>query len=721
MNKNRRTQKFTIVLIGVFVSLFLLLSGRFIYIQATGEVQEVSLNKWAEHVRGTSVVLPSERGKIFDTNGNVLAFNRPVYRVYAILNEEVSKDLEEPQHVVDPDFTATQLAPLLDMEKEEMMDILQNGINKGLFQVEFKSKGKNLSEKTKEEIEQLQLPGIHFFQESIRYYPNNMFASHVIGFASEGKDDEEIIGVTGIENMKNKYLTGEDGYINYQKDNYNKKLLNKEEVVKEAMDGDDIYLTIDQKIQSLLEDVLSQAYEKYNPERISAVVMNPKTGEILAMSNRPSLNLNNPEKVENWYNDVISTPVEPGSTMKIFTWAAAIDAGVYNGNELFQSGKYKIHEQVEPVNDHNQGAGWGKISFDEGFRRSSNVAASKLVWEKMDTEVYLDYLHKFGFAEKTGIDLPNEVHGQLTYNYPSDKLRTAFGQGSTVTAIQQMKAATAIINGGDMLKPFVVKKIVDSKTGEVIEANEREVVSKPISEQTADQMIDLMDSVVNSKDGTGRRFQLNDYSVIGKTGTAQIPNPEGGGYLTGDNNYIYSFLGMAPKDNPELMMHVSIKLPELEQNEPGSAPVSFIFNNVMENGLHYLNIEPDKEGSVEEVELLQFPDIIGKDVEIVKKELEDLQQVSFIGNGAKVKKVNVEKNSTIFPQQRIIVITDKVTMPDVIGWSYRDVLTLAELLNIDVETKGSGFVTKQSVKKGAEIKEGMKVSITLSTDNNRDD
>jgi len=715
MNKNKRTHRFTILLIIGFLAIFSFISGRFIYIQATGEVHEVSLNDLAEDVREASVTLPSERGKIYDTNGNVLAFNRPVYRIYAILDEKVSKNTKEPQHVVDPEQTATKLAPLLDMEKEEIIEIIRNGMNEGLFQVEFKSNGKNLSEKTKDEIEQMKLPGIHFMQESIRYYPNNMFASHIIGFASESEEENEIVGVTGIENMKNKYLTGEDGYINYQKDNYNKKLLNKEEVVKEAIDGNDIYLTIDQKIQSLLEDVLSQAYEKYNPERITAVVMNPKTGEVLAMSNRPSFNLNNPENVENWYNDVISTPVEPGSTVKIFTWAAAIDSGVYDGNELFQSGKYKIHEQVEAVNDHNRGAGWGKISFDEGFRRSSNVAASRLVWEKMDTEVYLDYLHKFGFAEKTGIDLPNEVQGQITFNYPSDKLRTAFGQGSTVTSIQQMKAATSIVNGGEMLRPFVVKKIVDPKTGEIIENNEREVVSKPISEQTANKMIELLDSVVNSKDGTGRRFKLNDYSAIGKTGTAQIPDPEGGGYLTGDNNYIYSFIGMAPKDNPELMMHVTIKQPELKPNELGSVPVAFIFKNVMENGLHYLNIEPDKEGAIEKVELIEFPDIIGKDVELVKEKLQDFEQISIIGNGKKVESVNINKNSSIFSHQRVIVITDNVTMPNLKGWSYRDVLTLANLLNIQVETTGSGYVTKQSVKKGTKIEEGMKVSVTLTS------
>src|SRR5699024_2435866 len=175
---------------------------------------------------------------------------------------------------------------------------------------------------------------------------------------------------------------------------------------------------------------------------ITSIVMNAKNGEILALANRPSVNPNDIGEVQNWFNDAISTPVEPGSTMKIFTWAAAIDAGVYDPKETFLSRKYKIHEQVQAVNDHNSGAGWGDITFDEGFYRSSNVAASKLVWEKMEENIYLDYLDKFGLFQKTNVELPNEKVGELSFNYPSDKIRTAFGQSSTITPLAQMKAAT---------------------------------------------------------------------------------------------------------------------------------------------------------------------------------------------------------------------------------------------------------------------------------------
>ncbi len=307
---------------------------------------------------------------------------------------------------------------------------------------------------------------------------------------------------------------------------------------------------------------MAQVESEYSPERISAAVLDPKTGEVLAMSSRPSFNPNKLEDVDNWNNNVISTPFEPGSTMKMFTWAAAIEEGVYNGNEWFESGTYKVSDRVRRVSDHNGGEGWGSITFDEGFARSSNVAAAKLVWEKIGTEKYLNYLKAFDFDEKTGIDLPRERKGKLVYNYPRDKITTAFGQASTVTPIQQMKAATAIANDGKMMKPYVISKIVDPDTGNVTREKAPEVVSEPISKDTSDQVLDLLGSVVSSKHGTGKEYKLEDYSVAGKTGTAQIY--ENGSYLTGYGNYIYSFLGMAPKEDPKLMMYVSVKEPDIE-------------------------------------------------------------------------------------------------------------------------------------------------------------
>lgn len=705
------------VFILIFALIFLIIAGRFIYIQSTGEASDVALLDWASDKRETSIVLNAERGKIFDNNGMNLAYDRPTYRVYAVLDPTYSNNQPEPKHVTDVKATAKALASLLDVEEKDITDRLNKGVDKELFQVEFGKKGKNISQEKMKEIRDEDIPGIYFIEDSIRYYPNGMFASHIIGFARAEEEESVISGVTGIEKEKNKLLSGTDGFVRYHRDKYNKKLLDAKEVLKEPEDGDDIYLTIDQKVQTLLEDTMSQIDQEYNPKRITAVIMDPKTGAIVAMSNRPSYNPNNPEGVENWYNDVISTPVEPGSTVKIFTWAAAINEGVYNGNDTYSSGKYKINEKVAAVNDHNGGEGWGTISYDEGFRRSSNVAASKLVWEKIGTDKYFDYLQDFGFDKLTDIDLPNEVAGKISYDYPSDKLRASFGQSSTSTPIQQMKALTSIINDGKMLQPYVIEKIVDPNTDEVLEENEPTIVGEPITKDTADQVIELLDSVVNSDDGTGRKFQLDDYSVLGKTGTAQMPNPEGKGYLTGKENHVFSFIGMAPKDDPKLMMHVSITQPSLPDDESGSDPVSFIFKNVMENGLHYLNIEPDKEKDLEKAKKLTFPDVVDLNTEEAEKLLEKQKaNVTIVGDGKKITNANIMAGADFYQGQRVILITDKPKMPDIGGWTQRDIVSLANRLELEAKLTGSGFAVKQSIKAGEKVKKDMTLEVTLSSE-----
>ncbi|WP_164215373.1 penicillin-binding protein [Virgibacillus sp. YIM 98842] len=711
MKKNRTTHFMAGIMIILFVGVFLVLTGRFLYIQATGEVNDVSLQEWAEEKRTTSFTLESERGKIYDKNGMTLAYDMPVYRLYAIVQEAYSTNLDNPQHVVDPEETAEKIAPIIEADEGEILERLESGMKNDAFQVEFGNEGRELSQQQKEDIEALELPGINLEKESIRYYPNGMFASHIIGFARESETEDGvaggITGVVGMEDEMEELLSGKNGKISYQRDKYNKKLLDPKEVITMPEDGDDVYLTIDQKIQTLLEDTLTEVNEIYNPERITAVVMNPKSGEILAMSNRPSYNPNDPSDVENWYNDVISTPVEPGSSVKMFTWAAAIEEGVYSGEETFESGSYTVNERIQPINDHNQGEGWGSISYNEGFRRSSNVAAAKLLWEKIGADTYLEYLEAFDLDQPTGIDLPGEVPGQILYNWPLEKITTSFGQGSTMTPIQQMKAATAIANGGKMFQPYVIQRVVDSSTGETLEEKKPNVVGEPISKETSEKVLKLLESVVNGENGTGKMYQLDDYTVGGKTGTAQIPNPDPGSgpYLTGRENYIFSFLGMAPMDDPKLMMYVSVKQPELDETESGSAPVSFIFNNVMENSLHYLNIEPDKEQQ-DKVRQMEIPKLVGADAASVEDSLKELGlTVTVMGKG-NVVTANVSEGDAILPGDHIMLVANEPEMPDISGWSRREVLQLTELLELKTETFGHGFVATQNISEGTPIKKG---------------
>ncbi|HLS20146.1 MAG TPA: penicillin-binding transpeptidase domain-containing protein [Bacillota bacterium] len=707
MEKSKTTQFMTAVLIVSFVCIFVGLSGRFLYIQATGTVDNVSLKEWAEEKRASRYELAASRGAIYDKEGITLAYDRRTYRLYAVIDEKQTVHKDNPRHVEDVDHTAEVLAQHIDADESYIRERLLNGIEKNLTQVEFGLAGKELTIEQKEEIEALRLPGINFFEEAVRHYPNGLFASHVLGFAREeyieAEDKHQTTGMIGIERKYDEYLQGEPGYVIYQRDFFKSKLLEANENVKSSYDGNDIYLTIDQKMQVLLEDTMSEVEKKYSPESMSAIIMHAKTGEVLALSNRPSFDPNNPKDVQNWYNDVISSPFEPGSTMKMFTWAAAIDAGVYDGTEQFQSGKYQINPVVDPVHDHNQGRGWGKIPFDEGFRRSSNVAASMLVWEKLGPETYYEYLQAFDLDKPTNIDLPGEIPGQILFSWPREKLSTSFGQGSTLTPIQQVKAATAIVNSGEMLQPYVVKKIIDPETEEVIIENERTVVSQPISEEAANETLQLLGDVVNSDDGTGRPYRLDAYTVGGKTGTAQIPDPEGG-YLKGRENNVFSFLGVAPLDDPALIMFVSVTKPELANDEVGSKPVSYIFKNVMENSLHYLNIEPDKEEQRDSI-AVTIPSLNGQP-KAVKEQLEKLGlTVTVIGSGENIVASNMQEGDKAFARQRIILVTDKPKMPNIIGWSLRDVYQLAELLELNIETIGNGYVITQSIKKGTKLKQ----------------
>ncbi len=701
MRKNKTTHVMSSVFMLLFVVVFLVLSGRFLYIQGTGEVDGVSLQEWADEKRTNSYVIEAERGQILDRNGMSLAYDRAVYQISAIVDESYSEGLEETKHVEDIDKAAEQLAPLLNMDAAKIADIMEKGQEQGKFQVEFGVHGKNITQETKEKIEELEIPGLNFEKDSIRYYPNGTFASQVIGIAQQQED--KLIGRNGIEAEMDDVLSGKNGSISYKRDNFNTKLLDPDEVIKQADDGEDVYLTLDQKIQTLLEDAMSQVDKEYSPEKMTAVVMDPKTGEILAMSNRPSYNPNNLGKVSNWYNDVVSNPFEPGSTMKIFTLAAAIEEGVFNPDETFESGSYQNDQMNSPIHDWRRN--WGTITYKEGIQRSSNVAAAKLVWEKLGPDKFLDYLKAFHFDQATGIDLPNEQPGHILYDWPIEKVTTAYGQGTTVTPIQLMMAASAIANDGKMMKPYVISKIVNSETGQVMKENEPEQSGQPVTGQTANEVKDILETVITSEHGTGHNiYNLSDYSVAGKTGTAQIPDSETGRYMTGEENYLFSFLGMAPKEDPELMMYVSVKQPDLAENESGSAPVSYIFKNVMENSLHYLNIEPDQE-SEQKVETVSMPDIDGMSVNKAKEKVESKGlKAAVIGSGEKVEAFSSRPGEQLLTNEKIFILTDKPEMPDITGWSMRDVLKFGDVSDIEIETMGNGFAVKQSIKKGTSLK-----------------
>src|SRR5699024_10912984 len=296
---------------------------------------------------------------------------------------------------------------------------------------------------------------------------------------------------------------------------------------------------------------------------------------------------------------------------------------------------------------------------------------------------------------------------------PLEKITTAFGHGGTMTPIQQLKAATAIANDGKMMKPYVIKKIMNPQSKEVLEEHEPELVGEPMSKEAADKVLALLGEVVNEKHGTGKNFQIEDYTVGGKTGTAQMPNSDGGGYLTGKENYVFSFLGMVPKDDPELIMHVSVTQPKLKDTEIGSDVTSYIFKNVMGNSLKYLNIEPEINNE-KEIGTIKIPKITNEKTKDVEKELKKLNiKYNLIGKGDQIVSANKDESTKVLENNPILLVTNKPTMPDLTGWSKRELLELEELLDINVELKGDGFVTSQNIKVDEKITKKTKLSVKL--------
>lgn len=702
-----------LVLFIFFTILFLLVSGRFLYLQITGEANGVPLAAKASKQHLKSNVIEAKRGSILDRKGEVLAEDTASYTIAAVVSDKLPKTTKNPMRVVDEEKTAQVLAKYIPMDESDILDKLNE---KGKYQVEFGAAGKNISTETKAAIEKEDLPGIEFTRQSERFYPNGTFATQLIGFAQqeEEKNTTVLEGKMGIESQYNDKLTGTNGKIDYSTDRMGYILPNSKNKVTKAKDGEDITLTLDKKIQTFLEDTMTTVDAKYNPKNMMAVVADPKTGEILAISQRPSFNPADRSTITGnsssiWQDLPVEYAYEPGSVMKIISLASAIDSNVYNPNEYYQSGTYNVGDI--PIHDHNNGAGWGSITYREGVERSSNVAFAKLL-NKMGTDTFHTYLDEFGFGKKTGIDLPNETNGKILYNYPIEKVTTVFGQGTTVSMMQMIQAASAIASDGTMKQPYVVSKVTDPNTGKTTETKTKNA-GKPISAETAKKTRDELKNVISGEHGTGKLYAIPGYDVAGKTGTSQIPDPKTGKYMTGADNYIFSFLGMAPADDPELVIYVTMQQPQLSGSETGGEAVSEVFNPVMKNSLQYMNIKP---GDAEKLASEKVPVLADRSVADAKKAVSDkgLEPI-VVGNGKKIVQQLPQANSDLMQGQKVILMTDgDMTAPNMVTWSKDDALKVSEITGVPFEFSGSGYVKSQSVSAGSVINSKTKMKITLA-------
>ena len=699
----------------VFFFIILGLFGRYCYLALSPEINGRDMKVFAANRNTVSRTLTAKRGTIYDMSGNVLAQTVSSYTLIAYLDEERSTKTQI-NHVKDIDSTAKALAPVLEIDEETLRKMLQKGKDEGKYQIEFGTAGKNLTELKKGEIEELNLPGIDFEESYKRYYPNGDFASYILGYAKtneytdkNGKLVTSIDGELGIEAKFDNDLKGTDGYLMYQQDRFGYKIPDTKEERIEALDGKDIYLTIDSSIQRFAETEVKYMQTEYEPEWTVIAVMDAKTGDVLASSSTPSFNPNL-RNITNYENPLVSNAFEPGSTMKIYTYMCAIDKGTYNGAETFKSGSIEVADAV--IRDWNN-RGWGTITYDKGFEYSSNVGVSTMINHFIDRDEMKDCFQKYGFGTSTGIDLSRELSGSLGFKYPVEVANAAFGQGITTTPIQHLKALSMIANDGQELTPHIVSKIVDPNTGKTTYKRKIEKSSKLVKQTTIDKIKDLMDKVVNSEDreATGRKYHIDGFDVIGKTGTSQIYDEKRGGYLKGSNDYIYSFAGMFPKDDPEIIIYAAIKQP----NIGSSSTLSTSINNLMKNIAKYKNMFEEETKNQSSVTSLKLDSYINQKVTDVKKIMDENHiTTTIIGNGDKIINQYPNKGETVLSYDRVFLITndDAGKMPNLIGYSRSDAIYLMKTLGYDYELEGYGYVTAQSIKEG-ELVGNKVVKITL--------
>jgi stage V sporulation protein D (sporulation-specific penicillin-binding protein) len=627
-----------IVITLVFFALF----GRLAYVQL---VKGDWLVERAQDLWTRNIPFEAQRGRILDRNGEVLVDNVSAPSVMAI-----------PAQIKNPAETARTLARLLRASEKE----IYRKITKREMIVRLSPEGRKISEELARQIQGLRLPGIVVVEDNKRYYPYGAMASHLLGFT--GIDNQ---GLSGIELVYDEQLRGAPGFVSFSANARGEKLPGGSDRYTPPRDGMELMLTIDRTIQSILERELDQAMAQYQPENVLAIAMDPRTGEILGMSSRPTFR---PDRYQDTDPQIYNRnlPIwktyEPGSTFKIITLAAALEENKVDLKDRFHDPGY-----VEVGGARLRcwkGGGHGSQSYLEVVENSCNPGFVNL-GQRLGKDTLFRYIRQFGFGQKTGIDLSGEARGILFAPDrigPVELATTSFGQGVSVTPIQQVTAVSAAINGGNLMEPHLTKAWIDPKTGKVVRENRPRKKRQVISAETSKEVRRALESVVAR--GTGRKAFIDGYRVGGKTGTAQKVGPNGR-YLP--NNHIVSFIGFAPADDPRIVVYVAVDNPKGVQF--GGVVAAPIVRNIIDDSLRYLKVERRKdqippEAVPTEEPHVTVPDLIGENVDEIRTSLFS-EPLEVVGKG------DVVINQLPKPGQRVkkgtpirIYLGDKTTKGD---------------------------------------------------------
>lgn len=597
----------------IVVCILLLIIFKVFYIEV---IEYDKLSNLASSLWSRNLPISADRGSIFDRNGKIIATNVTTTSLVFI-----------PNQIVDKESVSRDISKILGVSYED----IYKHVSKHTSIERVHPEGRRLDYETADKINNLGYDGVYLVKEAKRYYPYDSMLSHVLGYV--GIDNQ---GLSGLELYYDRYLTGENGAIKYFSDGKGHRL-NLEEVYMAPQSGMNLTLTIDLDIQKSIEKELDNAVTKYQPEDAIIIAMNPNTGEILGIANRPDFDSNN---YKNYSVETINRNLaiwktyEPGSTFKIVTLSAALEEKKVNlFEDTFYDPGYIMVENAR-IKCWKHG-GHGAETFLQVVENSCNPGFVVL-GQRLGKETLYKYIEDYGFGSKTGIDLNGEGNGilfKLENMGPVETATTSFGQGISVTPIQQIRAVSAAINGGHLLKPYIVKTISEPETNATIIENTPKNIRDVISEETSNMVRYALESVVAN--GSGHNAYIENYRVGGKTGTAQ--KVENGKYLV--NNYILSFIGFMPADKPEIIVYVAINNPKGITQYGGtvSAPIA---RNVLKSSIETLGIKPDLDGMRKtyrwyENEYIKLPDVVGMNLSDAKKTLKDFK-IEYSGDGDKV-------------------------------------------------------------------------------------
>ena len=698
-------KRLTLVLI-IASGLFIILMSRLAWVQF---VQGNELQKKALEVRMRDIPVEAKRGAIFDRNGNELVTSISVDSIYAT-----------PGHVKEKQVTAEKIASILDME----VDKVYAKLNK---KSSFEWIARKVDNKKSQQIRELNLSGIGFVEESKRYYLHPSLAPHVLGFA--GMDNQ---GLIGIEKSYDTELRGQAGRIVTEYDAAGRQVPEAIHQYIPPKPGYDLVLTLDETIQYFVERELDKVVAQYNPKFALAIVMDPETGGILAMGNRPTFDPNRwtEESREVWdKNPAIWYSYEPGSTFKIVTAASALEQGtVHPGDVFYDPGFIKVA-------DHNlrcwKAGGHGSQTFAEVVQNSCNPGFAE-VGMKLGKDNFYKYLEAFGFGSPMGVNLPGESGGIIIAKEQVTTLNLAImsiGQSIAVTPIQLASAVAAVANDGVLMKPQLVKEL--RYNGKIIKEIKPKKVREVVSKETSRQLCELLESVV--AEGTGSNAFVEGYRVGGKTGTAQVVG-EKGGYVSG--KYVASFAGIAPADDPKMVALVVIAEPQ-GGSYYGGVVAAPVFQGIAQDTLRYLGLpeipgqkKPKQPWEVEApVADVTVPNVVNYPLNEAVKALKAAgleYQTSGEGNivskqtpgaGGRVKR-GTGVVLTLQSSQQNSQEGELITVPSLKGLTIKETGNLLEEIGLRLVPEGSGMAVTQSIKSGTRVKSGTSVEVKFAPPSN---